>query len=138
MKTHTTNYFNTFIAVADDCPVTTAEIPVARNNEPTIASMQFNLIYNHPYQFTSDEVIFECFARKNKIPNPQKEAEWNQFFSKGQSCMRSSPLTKRYGWGVHSNADGKIAIYAVESEEYKILKETGDLKQFKAMRQKKA
>ncbi|HWV72688.1 MAG TPA: DUF6157 family protein [Pseudosphingobacterium sp.] len=27
MKTHTTNYFDTFIQVAEDCPVASGEVP---------------------------------------------------------------------------------------------------------------
>jgi deazaflavin-dependent oxidoreductase (nitroreductase family) len=34
------------------------------------------------------------------------------------SCFRASPLTKKYGWGIYSNEEGKIAMYGVESEEY--------------------
>lgn len=60
-----------------------------------------------------------------------------QFFSKGQACFRSSPLGKRYGWGVHSDGKGKIAIYAVESPEYKKLAKDKSLEHVKAMRSKK-
>ncbi len=35
--------------------------------------------------------------------------------------MRSSALPKRYGWGVHSNEDGKLALVAVEDAKYKKL-----------------
>jgi hypothetical protein len=50
----------------------------------------------------------------------------------------SSPLTKRYGWGVHSNAKGKIAIYPLGSAEYKKHAKNGKLKYLKAMRSSKA
>jgi hypothetical protein len=39
--------------------------------------------------------------------------------SKGHPHLRVSPLAKRYGWGIHNNADGKIALIAVESPAYK-------------------
>jgi hypothetical protein len=32
--------------------------------------------------------------------------------------MRASPLTKRYGWGVHHDAQGRMSLLALESEEY--------------------
>lgn len=66
------------------------------------------------------------------------QKEKTKFFSKGQACFRASPLTKRYGWGVHSNAEGKIALYAVGSEEYQKLSEDQALKHLKAMRSKRA
>jgi hypothetical protein len=41
--------------------------------------------------------------------------------SKGHPHLRVSALPKRYGWGIHNNAEGKIALIAVESPEYKQL-----------------
>jgi hypothetical protein len=139
MKTHTTNYINTFIEVAEDCPVIAAEIPPNKGEEKTAAVIQFEMIYDNPYQFTSDDVIFQVFAEKNKIKGKsQITAEREKFYSKGQPCLRSSPLTKRYGWGVHSNAEGKIAIYPVESAEYKKFVKDKILVHTKAMRSKRA
>ena len=132
----TTNYYDTFISVAEDCPVAESEIPVAKNAKPTVASMQYDTISTKPYEYTSDDVIFTIYAERNGIENSQFERE--KFFSKGQPCFRSSPLGKRYGWGVHSNNEGKIAIYAIESEEYKKLSKDPDVKQLKAMRSKRA
>lgn len=138
MKIHTTNYYNTFIEVADDCPAQKAEIPPQKGEDKTIANLQFEMIAHNPYKFTSDEVIFSVYAAKQKITgNKLKEAK-EQFFSKGQPCLRSSPLTKRYGWGVHSDANGKVAIYPMESAEYKKFLKDKTLKVVKAMRSKKA
>ncbi|MCH5598813.1 DUF6157 family protein [Niabella ginsengisoli] len=51
--------------------------------------------------------------------------------------MRASPLTKRYGFGVHANSEGKIALYGVGSKEYsKLIKDPG-IKKVKAMRTSK-
>jgi hypothetical protein len=133
---HSTNYFNTFIRVADDCPVHAAETPVPKNDKPTVASMQYEMLAKHPYKYTSDEVIFSIHARRNGIESNATQRA--AFFSKGQPCMRSSPLTKRYGWGVHSNAEGKIAIFAVESTDYKKLAKDSRLVQTKGMRSSRA
>lgn len=134
----TTNYYNTFIEVADDCPVQAAEIPPQKGNEKTIAALQFEMISARPYTYTSDEVLFSVFVQKNKIANKALVSEKEKFFSKGQPCFRSSPLSKRYGWGIHSDAEGKIAIYAMESNEYKKLVKDKALKHIKAMRSKRA
>jgi hypothetical protein len=134
---HTTNYTNTFIAVADDCPVSVAEIPAAKAGKHTNASFQFEMMNRHPYQYDSDDVVFAVYAEKNELTENEKPAARKLFFSKGQPCLRSSPLTKRYGWGVHSNETGKVALYAVESREYQKLLKDQTLKQIKGMRSKK-
>jgi len=133
----TTNYYNTFIHIADDCPVESAEIPPEKNGEKTAAVIQFEMIKQNPYKFTSDDIIFSVYAIKNKISSKEHEREKEKFFSKGQPCFRSSPLTKRYGWGVHSNAEGKIAIFEVESVEYKKLSKDKKLKHLNALRSKR-
>jgi hypothetical protein len=138
MKTHSTNYQNTFIAIADDCPTKVAEVPPTKGTEKTAANLQFEMLYEHPYEFTSDEVIFQVFAHKQGITQSERQEAWKQFFSKGQPCLRSSPLTKRYGWGVHSDAEGKVAIFPAESEEYKRFASDATLGQTCAMRSKRA
>ncbi|OFX51007.1 MAG: hypothetical protein A2046_06170 [Bacteroidetes bacterium GWA2_30_7] len=133
----TTNYFNTFIEIADDCPVTKAEIPPIKGDKKTVANLQYDLISANPYKYTSDEIIFQVHTDKNDIMDCELEIERNMFFSKGQPCFRSSPLAKRYGWGIHSNSEGKIAIFAFDSDEYSKLLKDSSLKILKAMRSKK-
>jgi hypothetical protein len=134
MKVHTTNYKNTFIAIADDSPTTSGEMPPVKGDAKTVASMQFDLVYEHPYEYTSDDVIFRVYAERNDIPKSEWEEAREQFFSKGQPCLRASPLTKRYGWGVHADENEKIAIYGSETEAYKKLLQDPELKVVKAMK----
>jgi len=134
MKIHTSNYQDTFIEVADDCPVPAGEAPPAKGDAKTIAQIQFDIISKHPYQFTSDDVLFQVFAERNDLTKAQYKEERVKFFSKGQPCFRASPLTKRYGWGVHSNEEGKIALCAVDSPEYERFLNDGGLKILKAMK----
>ncbi|MBA2761017.1 MAG: hypothetical protein H0U39_03475 [Segetibacter sp.] len=138
MKIHTTNYSDTFIEVAEDCPANVGEIPPAKKDEKSVANIQFEMISQNPYKFTSDDILFHCFATKKGLTNNELEAQREIFFSKGQPCFRSSPLTKRYGWGIHNNTEGKIALYAVGSMEYQKFKADKNLKIVKAMRSKKA
>jgi hypothetical protein len=134
---HTTNYTNAFVAVADDSPALHGEVPPMRGDKITIAAMQYEMISKHPYKYTSDDVIFHCYAVKNELTKAELAEGRKQFFSKGQACMRASPLTKRYGWGVHNNAEGKIAIYAVDSPEYKKFLKDKKLMVVKGMRSKR-
>lgn len=135
MKVHTTNYENTLIEVADDCPAAGGEIPPMKGDGKTVAAMQYEMISKNPYKFTSDDVIFQVFADRKDLTESELEEARKQFFSRGQACMRASPLTKRYGWGVHADEDGKIALYACDSPEYKQLKE--DLQTVKAMKSRR-
>ena len=137
MKQHSTNYFNTFIEVAEDCSTETGLVPPKRGEKKTIANYQYDLVQSKPYQLTSDEIFFKVFAIRKDLAESEMDAERKKYFSKGQPCFRASPLTKSYGWGVHSNADGKVAIYARESAEYQRFLENEDIKKVKAMRSKR-
>lgn len=137
MKTHTTNYQNTFIAVADDSSVTKGEVPPLNGDGKTVAGIQFERISKNPYKFTSDDVLFQVFAERRYLTEGEMEEARKQFFSKGQPCFRASPLTKKYGWGVHNNEHGKIAVYGVESDEYQKFVSDENLKVVKAMKSSK-
>ena len=133
----TTNYYNTFIELAEDCPVKTAEAPPQKGKDKTVALLQFELIKDNRYKYTSDDILFRVHVIKNNISHQEVGSAREAFFSKGQPCFRSSPLTKRYGWGVHSDSNGRIALYAVESPEYAQLAQDKNLKHLKAMRSKR-
>lgn len=134
MKEHTTNYFNTFIQVADDSPAVAGEVPPVKADNKTAANIQFELVKQHPYKYTSDDVLFTVYAQKNDLTKSELKKAREQFFSKGQPCFRASPLTKRYGWGMHSDENGKIALYGCETAAYKKFSEDKKLTVVKAMK----
>lgn len=134
MELHTTNYFNAFILVADDCPAISGEIPPVKGENKTAANIQFDMISKKPYGYTSDDVLFQVFADKNDLTKNEYKAAREKFYSKGQPCFRASPLTKRYGWGVHYDENGKMAIFGCETKEYEKLSKDKNLKIVKAMR----
>ncbi|MFC4099366.1 DUF6157 family protein [Paenibacillus xanthanilyticus] len=131
------NYYGTFIEVAEDCPVAAAEIPKAKGDAKTVPVMQYELIANHPYRYTQEDVLFEVFAVRGEVPESERPASREKFFSKGQPCLRASSLGKRYGWGIHHDAEGKMALYAVESPEYQAFLRDETVKKVKAMRSKR-
>ena len=137
MKIHTTNYTETFIEVAEDCPATRGEVPPTKGDTKTVANIQFEMLSKNPYKFTSDDILFQVFADRNNLTSSEYEDARQQFFSKGQACFRASPLTKRYGWGVHCDKDGKVAIFGVESAEYEQFTKDKSLKVVKAMKSSK-
>jgi hypothetical protein len=139
---HTTNCFDTFIQVAEDCPVQTGEEPPPRAGNPTVAGLQYKMIAGAPYKYTSDDVVFATSAQGRQLDakamKKGRSLVRDEFFSKGQACLRASGLGKRFGWGVHADAEGRIAIYAVDSKRYQALAGDPGLKQVRAMRTKRA
>ena len=136
MMAHTTDYVNTLIEVTEDCPVDHGvEPPIAE--KPSIAALHYRLIAEQPYARTSDDVIFETHALRHGIAVDDATAR-AAFFSKGQPCLRSSPLGKRYGWGVHSDAEGRVALVARESVEYAALAADPTVAHTRAMRSRRA
>ncbi|GIE97494.1 DUF6157 family protein [Paractinoplanes rishiriensis] len=114
---HSTNYQDTFIQVAEDCPAASATAPPARAT-PSVAERTFRMIADAPYQHTSDDVIFTVWADRNALPQTDRPTARATFFAKGQPCLRSSDLGKRYGWGIHADAEGRVALVAVGSAAY--------------------
>lgn len=137
MKTHTTNYENTLIEVADDCPADAGQVPPSRGHKKSVANYQYEMLMDKPYQYTSDDVLFAVFAQRKGFETEQLEEERRKFFSKGQPCFRASPLTKRYGWGVHSDDQGRIALFGRESEAYQRFSEDAKVTTVKAMKSKR-
>ncbi len=137
MKVHTTNYTNTFIEIAADSPVESGEVPPLKGNKRTAVNIQFEMISRNPYKYTSDDILFQVFAEKNELTKSELKKAREEFFSRGQPCLRASPLTKRYGWGVHSGKDGKTALYGSETAAYKKLAADRNLTVIKAMKSSK-
>lgn len=134
MKVHSTNYTNAFIEVADDTPAREGEMPPVKGDARTIANIQFDILYEHPYEFTSDDVIFQAYVIKQGLKKTELKAAREQFFSKGQPCLRTSPLARRYGWGIHHDAESKVAIYPLGSKEYQKFVKDKKLEHTMAMR----
>ena len=134
------NYFQTLIAVADDCPVTKSMVPEDRGGKKTVAVLQYELLAASPYVYTQADVLFHTWLQRQAGPGTS-DAEVAQlraaFFAKPQACLRSSPLPKQYGWGLHFDGEGRVALCPMESEEYQQLL-TGDrvtvLKAFRSRR----
>ncbi|HBU12684.1 MAG TPA: hypothetical protein DEB31_08160 [Clostridiales bacterium] len=129
MKQYTTNYINTFIEIAEDCLAQAAEVPPQKEPK-TAARIEYDMLIDNPYQNTSDDVLFESNGKRRGLSR-------EDFFAKGQPCFRASALTKKYGWGVHSDKDGKIAIFPVGSAAYQSLTADTSIKHLKAMRSSK-
>lgn len=136
MKTHTTNYFNTLITVPEDSRADCGTPPPEKDKK-TIANYQFDLLTKNPFKYTSDEILFTIFSLRNDVSAAEMNNEKIKFFSKGQPCLRTSPLAKTYGWGIYSDESGKIKLIDSISDEYQKLLKDEDVKKVSAMRSKK-
>lgn len=134
------NYYQTLIAVADDCPVSVSVRPEPRGGKRTVAVEQFEMLVDSPYTYTQEDVLFDVWLRRQEGPEPsaaERDRLRAQFFAKPQPCLRSSPLPKKYGWGFGFDREGRVALHAMESPEYRRLLGDGDVKVLKAMRSKR-
>ena len=132
------NYYDTLIEVADDCPATEGQVPQARGGKKTKTVVEYELLVKHPYTYTEEDIAFEVYAVLHDIAKASWPIERETFLSKGHPHLRVSPLAKRYGWGIHNNADGKIALIAVESPAYKQLLDDPGTTKIKAFRSSRA
>ena len=114
---------NTFVLVAADCPVTAAEVPVGRGNTPTVPVLQHELLTARPYSLTLEDLMFEVHVRRSGLSTAEVRKHTATIrallFGKPYPCMRASALPKRYGWGAHHDAAGKLALVPMQSAEYR-------------------
>ncbi|HEY1100532.1 MAG TPA: DUF6157 family protein [Myxococcota bacterium] len=138
---HTTNTPNTFIVVAPDSTAEAGVEPKApkEGTSASIARRTWEIISAAPYTHTSDDVIFSVWADRQDLPTAERPAARATFFAKGQPCLRASDLTKKYGWGVHHDDKGRVALFPVGSVEYEAFAAgKDDVTVVKAMRSKRA
>ncbi len=136
------NYTRSLIAVADDCPVSKSVVPEPRAGKATVATLQFEMLDEHPYEYTQEDVLFESWLRRQPGKRPPDSALprlWREFFAKDQPCLRSSPLPKKYGWGLLFDEQGRVALCPMESREYQRLVQAkgGGVTVMKALRSSK-
>ena len=131
------NYYDTLIEVADDCPAAKGQVPQARGVKKTKAVVEYELLVKHPYTYTEEDIAFEVYAVLHDIPKASWPREREKFLSKGHPHFRVSALAKRYGWGIHNNAEGKVALIARESRDYKQLLEDPRTSKVKAFRSRR-
>ncbi|MBD2870648.1 DUF6157 family protein [Paenibacillus arenilitoris] len=137
------NYYNTFITVSPDCPAEFGTVPPDKKDGRTKPGLEYELAAGHPYGYTQEEMLYEVHVR-HKGYSPEVLAEKGEeiraeFFSKPKACFRASMLPKKYGWGVHFNEEGKMALVPMESEAYHRFasNEEGKLKVVPGMRSSK-
>ena len=105
---HTTHYTDTLILPAPDTRAEAATAPPT--GKGSVAELQYERLSREDYAWTSDDLIFEVHCLRKDIPETGRAAERERFFAKGQPCLRTSPLAKTYGWALHFDSQGRIAL----------------------------
>lgn len=126
---HSINYFNTFIAVADDTVATESLAPPVKDPR-SAARIVFELAIDSPYQYTSDDLLYLSQGEPKGLRR-------EEFFAKPKACFRTSALSKRYGVGIHSDEKGRVKLVPMESTEYQQYLSDPKLKHLKASRSKR-
>ena len=132
---HSTNYTDTLILPAEDCRVDHATIP---NKEGSVALMLYERIADAPYQLESDDLLSTVAALRKDIPEEEHAEFRAEYFSKGQACLRASPLVKSFGWAVHHDSNARIALVDPASATFEQLSKDRSIKQVQGMRNKRA
>jgi hypothetical protein len=130
----TTNYRQTFIAVSPDSTATAARMP----KPGTHAALQLDLLLGAPYALTSDDLLFEVEAIRAGSAADDRPERRAAFDAKSKACLRASPLVKTHGWGLHHNAEERVAAWAVETPDYGRLAADPSLQYVPGMRNRRA
>ncbi len=137
------NYYDTFIKVAADCPAVSGKVPPDKKDGKTKAGIEFELVSANPYVYTQEELLYQVHIRHKALSEEELSSKGTQirdeFFQKPMACMRASMLPKKFGWGIHFDKEGKMALIPMESPAYQqfIEGDKGDLKLLPAMRNSK-
>jgi hypothetical protein len=130
-------YRAAFIEIAPDSGASRGGEPPQRDEKRSVARIEFDLISSAPYVHTEEDVQYAVHLERSAdagVPALSRV----EFFSKSHACMRASALPKRYGWGVHFDSDGRVALVPVSDERYRELACDPGLSHLFAMRSKRA
>jgi hypothetical protein len=122
-----TNYRDALITASSDSPVSAGTVP---EKPGTVAAVQHALLAR-PYAMTSDDLLYAV----HRARGGEKSRE--DFFATSQACLRASPLVKQFGWGVHNDAEGRIALLGMETAEYRRMLDDPAIAKAPGMRRKR-
>lgn len=131
---------NTFISAASDSKASEGTRPQGKRAIPTVAEIHYRMLVEEPYAHTQRDVLFESSSLVRGVEGltEKDRAKLRElFFSKPQACLRTSPLAKTYGWGIHFDAEGRVAAFGIETKAYATLATTDRLTQTRAMNSKR-
>lgn len=113
------------IMVAEDSVVDRAVVPGPKKTIPRIT---YEVLIENPYKYTEEDLRHEVHVvRRNK--SGLKLGSYN---------IKRSLLLQKFGWGIHRNKQGKMALIPVESAKYQeLLGSINTTKSYRASKVKK-
>ena len=112
------------IVIAQDSPAMRSEEPPDNGATKTISRVQYEVLAENPYKFSEREFYHEVHVVRRGRSDLRIE-NYN---------IKRLALVKRYGWGIHRNSDGKLALVVCESNRYRELLADSLVKKTKAYR----
>ncbi|PKH02447.1 hypothetical protein CXF72_11615 [Psychromonas sp. MB-3u-54] len=101
----------TLILISEDAHSTVAIIP---EDDGTIHRISYEVLIQNPYKYSESEFHHEVHVVRRNRTDLRIES-YN---------IRRSKLLKRFGWGIHLNSNGKLALVGANSDEYQNLATT--------------
>ena len=101
------------ITVADKCPANHGMEPTTNRAEKTITMHQYDVLTEMPYQLTYKQLKEEVHRTRRGKEFTDEQLE--------TYMMKRSELCKIYGWGVHEDKNGTLALVGCETKEYRRL-----------------
>lgn len=115
-------YVDTLIAVAEDNPSPRGVVPSSRGERKPIHVLQYELLAASPHRYTHADLLIEVHVRHKGIFDTDRlDAIRGELLAKPHPCLRACLLPKKYGWGLHYDHHGRIALVDVASDEYRHL-----------------
>ena len=90
------NFFYTFIEVAEDTKSVTDKNPTSKNENKTIAEMQYELIFQNSNNLTSDDIFFSDLCRQKRFEkyNEGKVALYGMDTEQYQKLLNDTKIKK--------------------------------------------
>ena len=118
-------YTNAFITLAPDCPIAVGQVP---RQPMSIAGLEYALLLAQPYPFSPPDLTLEVQRLHKQVRDDDLPSFRAWLHAKPQPCMRLSMLPKRWGWGIHFDELGRMAIFGAETSDYRHFAMRSDLR----------
>ena len=121
------NRKNVLIEIAEDCGIKRGTIPETEKSSDTITMIQYDELSKNPYKYNE----YEFQKQVHHIRREKPELNIDKY------DIRRSELCKKYGWGIHINEEGKVALVGAETDQYKALQVNPSIKKVSAYKKVK-
>ncbi|WP_440890175.1 DUF6157 family protein [Vibrio sp. WZ-1] len=99
------------ILMSQDTIATQSEMPPESD---AITRIVYEVLTEHPYRFTEPELHREVHYERRGM----------RHLKIGSYSIKRSNLLKKYGWGIHKDSDGRLALVASDTDKYVRLSQT--------------